>query len=149
MPPKMNLEVTVNPSLPAAERGSIPSLTSPPSKTGNDIIIGGANAKLDFLAKNTTKRNTNTDAGTNSPSTPEDADDKGQEATFPQQLMDAIEQETKDGAIVTVDGQRVLEWLPVGDSFVIRDKAIFEKELLPHYFNAKCKFMSFVRKLYR
>lgn len=69
------------------------------------------------------------------------------EATFPQQLMDVIEQETKDGT--KIDGERVIEWLPAGDAFIIRDKAILEKDVLPRYFSAKCKFMSFVRKLYR
>eukprot|EP00584_Thalassiosira_punctigera_P005023 CAMPEP_0172534668 /NCGR_PEP_ID=MMETSP1067-20121228/6946_1 /TAXON_ID=265564 ORGANISM="Thalassiosira punctigera, Strain Tpunct2005C2" /NCGR_SAMPLE_ID=MMETSP1067 /ASSEMBLY_ACC=CAM_ASM_000444 /LENGTH=390 /DNA_ID=CAMNT_0013319483 /DNA_START=262 /DNA_END=1434 /DNA_ORIENTATION=+ len=78
-------------------------------------------------------------------------DNKGQqeqEATFPQQLMDVIEGESKEGGAM-VNGERVLEWLPSGDSFIIRDKAAFEKRVLPRYFNAKCKFMSFVRKLYR
>ena len=68
-------------------------------------------------------------------------------ATFPQQLMDVIDQEAKEGA--TVNGERVLDWLPSGDGFIIRDKAIMEKEVLPRHFTAKCKFMSFVRKLYR
>lgn len=90
-------------------------------------------------------------SGTNTPNTTQPEDDnsgKGQlEATFPQQLMDVIEQETKDGTMV--DGERVFEWLPNGDGFVIRDKAILEKDVLPRYFSAKCKFMSFVRKLYR
>eukprot|EP00581_Thalassiosira_minuscula_P014220 CAMPEP_0183725270 /NCGR_PEP_ID=MMETSP0737-20130205/19947_1 /TAXON_ID=385413 /ORGANISM="Thalassiosira miniscula, Strain CCMP1093" /LENGTH=468 /DNA_ID=CAMNT_0025956183 /DNA_START=204 /DNA_END=1610 /DNA_ORIENTATION=+ len=70
-----------------------------------------------------------------------------QEATFPRQLMDVIEHETKKGA--TINGERVLEWLPAGDSFIIRDKAALEKKVLPRHFSAKCKFMSFVRKLYR
>ena len=72
------------------------------------------------------------------------------EATFPQQLMDVIEHETKNGALTT-SGERVIEWLPTAenDQFIIRDKKIFEKQLLPKYFNAKCKFMSFIRKLYR
>ena len=70
-----------------------------------------------------------------------------QEQTFPQQLMDAIEQETKNGA--TINGERVFEWLPGGDAFIIRDKKKLETEVLPRYFSTKCKFMSFVRKLYR
>eukprot|EP00580_Thalassiosira_gravida_P001443 CAMPEP_0201598712 /NCGR_PEP_ID=MMETSP0492-20130828/432_1 /ASSEMBLY_ACC=CAM_ASM_000837 /TAXON_ID=420259 /ORGANISM="Thalassiosira gravida, Strain GMp14c1" /LENGTH=361 /DNA_ID=CAMNT_0048061165 /DNA_START=66 /DNA_END=1151 /DNA_ORIENTATION=- len=69
------------------------------------------------------------------------------DTTFPQQLMDVIEQETKEGTIV--NGERVLEWLPMGDAFVIRDKASLEKKVLPMHFNVKCKFASFVRKLYR
>jgi hypothetical protein len=70
------------------------------------------------------------------------------EATFPQQLMDVVEKETTNGT-TTSDGEKVLEWLPNGDAFIIRDKGLLEKEVLPKYFNAKCKFMSFVRKLYR
>ena len=73
--------------------------------------------------------------------TPEDA------TIFPQQLMDMVERETNGGA--TVNGERVLEWLPTGDSFVIRDKKSLELEVLPKYFRTKCKSMSFVRKLYR
>ena len=73
--------------------------------------------------------------------TPEDA------TIFPQQLMDMVERETNGGA--TVNGERVLEWLPAGDSFVIRDKKSLELEVLPKYFRTKCKSMSFVRKLYR
>lgn len=69
------------------------------------------------------------------------------EATFPQQLMDVIEQETDGGSVV--DGERVLEWIPSGNAFVIRDKAKLEKEVLPKYFSVRCKFTSFVRKLYR
>ena len=45
--------------------------------------------------------------------------------------------------------KRVLEWPPEGKSFTIRDKAKLEREVLPKYFTVKCKFMSFVRKLYR
>lgn len=70
------------------------------------------------------------------------------DATFPQQLMHVIESETKDGGVM-LDGERVVEWLPSGDAFVIRDKATLERDVLPKYFNAKCKFMSFLRKLYR
>ena len=73
---------------------------------------------------------------------------KAQEATFPQQLMDVIERETANGSSTSA-GEKVLEWLPNGDAFIIRDKALFEREVLPKHFSAKCKFMSFVRKLYR
>ena len=76
------------------------------------------------------------------------AECRSQEATFPQQLMDVIEKETTDGTDAS-DGKKVMEWLPNGDAFIIRDKSLLEKEVLPKYFNAKCKFMSFVRKLYR
>jgi len=72
-----------------------------------------------------------------------------QEVTFPRQLMDVIEHQSTKGGAVTVSGERVLEWLPSGDAFIIRDKVVLEKEVLPRHFSAKCKFMSFVRKLYR
>ena len=80
---------------------------------------------------------------------PEDADIRkdNDETIFPQQLMDMVERETNGGA--TVNGERVLEWLPAGDAFVIRDKKSLELEVLPKYFRNKCKSMSFVRKLYR
>ena len=71
------------------------------------------------------------------------------ETTFPQQLMDLIESETTDDNAVTVHGQKAIEWLSAGDRFIIRDRAALERRILPKYFNNKCKFMSFVRKLYR
>jgi len=71
------------------------------------------------------------------------------ETTFPQQLMDLIESETTDDNAVTVRGQKAIEWLSTGDKFIIRDKAALESCVLPKYFNNKCKYMSFVRKLYR
>lgn len=64
--------------------------------------------------------------------------------------MDVIEKETLDnGAAVTSDGEKVFEWLPEGNAFVIRDKVKLERVVLPKHFHAKCKFKSFVRKLYR
>ncbi len=57
------------------------------------------------------------------------------------------EAETKDG--VVVDGEWVLEWLPSGRAFDIRDKRSLEREVLPRYFRTRCKSTSFVRKLYR
>eukprot|EP00984_Skeletonema_dohrnii_P005702 scaffold2012_cov134-Skeletonema_dohrnii-CCMP3373.AAC.4 len=71
------------------------------------------------------------------------------EATFPQQLMNLIESETTDDNAVTVRGQKAIEWLSTGDRFIIRDKVALESCVLPKYFNNKCKYMSFVRKLYR
>ena len=71
------------------------------------------------------------------------------ETTFPQQLMDLIESETTDDNAVSVSGQKAIEWLSNGDKFIIRDKAALETLVLPKYFSKKCKFMSFVRKLYR
>lgn len=72
-----------------------------------------------------------------------------QEVTFPRQLMDVIEHQSTKGGAVTASSERVLDWLPSGDAFIIRDKVVLEKEVLPKHFSAKCKFMSFVRKLYR
>lgn len=70
--------------------------------------------------------------------------------TFPLQLMELIERETLDeDACVDEDGQKAIEWLPEGDKFIIRDKDTMENCVLPKYFNDKCMFMSFVRKLYR
>ncbi len=71
------------------------------------------------------------------------------ELTFPQQLMDLIETETTDNNAATVNGQKAIEWLSTGDRFIIRDKLTLESCVLTKYFNNKCKFMSFVRKLYR
>jgi hypothetical protein len=76
-----------------------------------------------------------------------DANQLRHETTFPQQLMDAIDSEVKDGA--TIDGEPILDWGDDGASFLIRDKAMFEQSVMPRHFSAKCKFMSFVRKLYR
>ena len=72
-----------------------------------------------------------------------------QEATFPQQLMDLIESETTDDNAVIIRGQKAIEWLSTGDKFIIRDKKALESHVLPKYFKNTCKFMSFVRKLYR
>ena len=67
-------------------------------------------------------------------------------STFPQHLMDVIEQSQHDEP-------NILEWVNGGGAFLIRDKEAFEQNILvPKYFNRgrnKCKFMSFVRKLYR
>ncbi len=62
--------------------------------------------------------------------------------TFPEHLMDIIEEETRCG-------HGVLEWAAGGESFVVQDKMKLETEVLPRHFNAKCKYMSFFRKLYR
>ena len=83
-----------------------------------------------------------------------------QEETFPQQLMNLLESETCDdidaircpttahNVMNGNVGEKVIEWL-IDDSFIIRDKITLEQEVLPKYFDDKCKFMSFVRKLYR
>ena len=83
-----------------------------------------------------------------------------QEETFPQQLMNLLESETCDdidaircpttahNVMNGNVGEKVIELL-IDDSFIIRDKITLEQEVLPKYFDDKCKFMSFVRKLYR
>lgn len=68
---------------------------------------------------------------------------------FPLQLMELIENESVDENAVTINGYKALEWLPTGDKFIIRDRRTVEKCVLPKYFSNNCKFMSFVRKLYR
>jgi hypothetical protein len=68
---------------------------------------------------------------------------------FPQQLMCLIERETVDDNAVNIDKEKAIEWLSTGDKFIIRDKSTLETGVLPKYFSNKCKFMSFVRKLYR
>ena len=85
-------------------------------------------------------------------SSPPSGDESEEELTFPELLMDAIESETTatgDDAILTASGERVMEWQPDGESFVIRDKALLERKVLPRQFAVKTKFMSFLRKLYR
>ena len=63
--------------------------------------------------------------------------------TFPQRLMDAIDQESQHY-------MPILDWVETGDAFVIREKVAFEHHVLPKYFSSSnCKFASFVRKLYR
>lgn len=66
--------------------------------------------------------------------------------TFPQHLMDVIEYESQ------YDKPNILDWVNGGGAFLIRDKVAFERSVLPQFFNRgrnKCKFMSFVRKIYR
>lgn len=80
------------------------------------------------------------------------SEDEGGRSTFPQQWMDVIEKESTDPTAPRLKddpNKRVLEWLPKGESFIIRDLSAFEREVLPRYFSAGCKFMSFIRKLYR
>ena len=72
--------------------------------------------------------------------------------TFPQHLMDVIEQESQQQDNNNdKPSSCVLEWVEGGDAFLIRDKVAFERTVLPKYFskNCRCKFISFVRKLYR
>jgi len=76
-------------------------------------------------------------------------DSDAPEQTFPEALWDMIEIETKDGIVTADNGGRVIEWTEEGDAFIVRDKSALESTVLPKYFSNKCKFMSFVRKLYR
>ena len=96
----------------------------------------------DSIAAKEGMHNDDDDAYTQYPS-------QAQEATFPQQLMDLIESETTDDNAVIIRGQKAIEWLSTGDKFIIRDKKALESHVLPKYFKNTCKFMSFVRKLYR
>mmetsp|Transcript_18495 Transcript_18495/g.38882 ORF Transcript_18495/g.38882 Transcript_18495/m.38882 type:complete len:375 (-) Transcript_18495:124-1248(-) len=141
MPPMttMKAEATDN-QAPFSEHGPAASMLSSPQSSAKLE----ESAPLPYPETNPT---TTIEEVTNSQAL-EDSENVEQEATFPQQLMDAIEQETKDGG-ATINGLKVVEWLPSGDAFVIRDKKSFERVVLPRYFSAKCKFMSFVRKLYR
>lgn len=68
---------------------------------------------------------------------------------FPLQLMDLIENESVDENAATINGYKALEWLPTGDKFILRDRRTVETCVLTKYFSNNCKFMSFVRKLYR
>ena len=104
--------------------------------TETEIDHSGSNAKKRAM------QNDDDDVSIQSPS-------QLQETTFPQQLMDLIESETTDDNAVAVHGQKAIEWLSEGDKFIIRDKVALESRILPKYFNNKCKFMSFIRKLYR
>ena len=76
------------------------------------------------------------------------ADDATLSTNFPQYLMDVIELESQR------EKPCILEWAEGGEAFRIRDKIQLERIVLPKHFgknvdNYKCKFMSFVRKLYR
>mmetsp|Transcript_4202 Transcript_4202/g.10704 ORF Transcript_4202/g.10704 Transcript_4202/m.10704 type:complete len:526 (+) Transcript_4202:123-1700(+) len=46
-------------------------------------------------------------------------------------------------------GSDIVQWLPDGSGFVIRDQRGFEQQVLPRYFDSPCFFQSFVRRLYR
>jgi len=131
--------------------------SSPTAK--NDLYSAMDNARMELLAARTKEVNSQWQkestvkfdgrsvSGTDTPRAAGNEATEERETTFPLQLMDVIDQETGEGTIV--NGERVLEWLPTGDAFVIRDKASLEKKVLPKHFNVKCKFASFVRKLYR
>ena len=92
-------------------------------------------ANVSFVLQRTTKKHSRKDASSTT--------------FFPQYLMNVIELESQH------DQQpNILDWVEVngGDAFLIRDKEAFERNIVPKYFSrgvTKCKFMSFVRKLYR
>ncbi len=142
----------------AAARGHANDVKSSTTDTKTDVRIGHNILKEDGC--NTSETETDIDLNLNiSGSDAKNAmqnDDASiqsqsqqQETTFPQHLMDLIESETTDDNAVTVNDQKAIEWLSNGDKFIIRDKVALESRVLPKYFNNKCKFMSFVRKLYR
>ncbi len=115
---------------------------------------GNCNLKNDGCSTACTETDTDQSGSNAKRSMQNDDDDasiqsQSQETTFPQQLMDLIESETTNDNAVVVHGQKAIEWLSEGDKFIIRDKVALESRVLPKYFNNKCKFMSFVRKLYR
>mmetsp|Transcript_11613 Transcript_11613/g.23274 ORF Transcript_11613/g.23274 Transcript_11613/m.23274 type:complete len:382 (+) Transcript_11613:115-1260(+) len=119
------------------------SLTYAGTSDDNSLKEDGCStADTDITNTNAKKNSQNDDASIQSQSQP-------QETTFPQQLMDLIESETTDDNAVTVHGQKAIEWHSTGDKFIIRDKVALESCVLPKYFIKKCKYMSFVRKLYR
>ena len=156
---------------------------NPPDKTKieNTIVMeppsnSKASKKEDSEEEERVKSNNVKDSDENpkdESSSPAHDEHEEEESTFPQQLMDLIDAESKEGCgVMTTNGcinddkgsgdntgsekekekkmqHRVIEWLPDGKSFVIRDKSKFESEVLPKYFRVKCKVMSFIRKLYR
>lgn len=95
------------------------------------------------------------EAGGNSATPSESAvvDNEGgsddEQERFPQQLWDLVESETREGGMSAACGNRVIEWLPEGDGFIVRDKHLLVKQVLPRYFFGRCKYLSFTRKLYR
>jgi len=74
---------------------------------------------------------------------------KTHEPLFPEIMMDVLEKETSEDGEVTANGEKVFEWLPLGKAFIVRDRMIFQNNVVPKYFGNKCKFLSFTRKLYR
>ena len=124
---------------------------------GDDGSASGGNAKGDDTNKASpppAKEGEDAHSDDAKPKAEEDADDDaavpaGEEETFPQQLLDVLDKETGPGGVDTREGKRVLEWNDAGDAFIIRDKALLEKEVLPKHFTTRSKAMSFIRKLYR
>ena len=124
--------------------------------TDNGISSDKCNLKDDGCSTTDTATDIDITGNNSKKATQKDDDDASaqsqpelEERTFPHQLMDMIESETTDDDAVTVNGQKAIEWRSKGNKFIIRDKVALERRVLPKYFNNKCKFMSFVRKLYR
>jgi hypothetical protein len=115
---------------------------------GNDLDSQESHDEADEDANSLFVRHTARQTNRNN----QERQDHNATTTFPQHLMDIIEQESQRH-----EKPRILEWVEGGDAFLIGDKEAFEQILLPKYFNHKggtaskntCKFMSFVRKLYR
>jgi len=59
--------------------------------------------------------------------------------SFPEKLMDILSLESNS---------HIITWLPHGKSFIFLDQDQFAQDLIPSHFG-KCKFASFLRKLYR
>ncbi len=118
------------------------------TKTTEDVTKA---ADIDKNRKEEESNTTDTECSTRicTKNSIESEDDSIPVFTFPIQLMGLIEKETVDDNAAAINGQKALEWLPTGDKFIIRDRLTVERCVLPTYFNNKCKFMSFVRKLYR
>jgi hypothetical protein len=115
---------------------------------GNDLDSQESHDEADEDANNSFVRHTAQQTNRNN----HERQDHHAATTFPQHLMDIIEIESQRH-----EKPRILEWVEGGDAFLIGDKEAFEQILLPKYFNHMggtaskntCKFMSFVRKLYR
>jgi HSF-type DNA-binding len=59
---------------------------------------------------------------------------------FPQRLMEILSDPRSAG---------IIEWLPHGRAFLVRDRALFAEKVMPLYFSRHAKYSSFTRKLNR
>jgi HSF-type DNA-binding len=59
---------------------------------------------------------------------------------FPQRLMEILSDPQSSG---------IIEWLPHGRAFVVKDRALFAEKVMPVYFSRHAKYSSFTRKLNR
>jgi hypothetical protein len=69
-------------------------------------------------------------------------DDEEDSKIFPQKLMDIL---CDPDPLV----QESICWLPHGKAFIIRNRGMFEANIMPRFFNRKAKYSSFTRKLNR